>query len=824
MEGNEGELSKLRDEARETLRANLINHLKPLLLQLSKNGESNMSAIFGILKDIVNNIPNIADVSRSLITDNVREIVTDVIRGENVKKSIKKSASKFMSVVPDEKESHKFDVPRSKIKPGERPDNLESLDDDFENFNDDEINFPDENLDWPLPDTNNNIFADSIIDKIRKSADDIRRRWHNTFRGARIRAIQQPDDGGDDPDDLWTQIYLPGANRYINLNHKKLIALLIALGASIVTANEIVKSIRSGNTIKIEPSIIDKKNDKKNIPDTITPIEKPTMTFPERTKIIDAVNALPADQRGPMEQLLHDSEVQKIVEATPEAKDAPTKPKIIVRSVSELTPDSDEPGIVMKPEYAQYEAQINEYNAEYEKYKNNFTKNNLTAPESITQDMNQKRLKIMSLVNQGIEDTGIINKPREIEARISLEKARKVYVDSQREFDSNYKALQDAINSGASRHVIENLYIKLEDNRARLKKAKLDHVYNMNVDRYISSVNTRSFLTTDEIFPDDNPDEIAAFKRIQNLESHMDGQIDGNDAGDIYKNIMSQHVDRANYPSNLAYYNQREAVLKDLYGKIGQTLPDIKDDKFANKEDDPNTFVNLTDYDATQDQEEGLARAEVVDPAEYELFLSQKQSAQEQRKLFDQYSVVHPGHGLGTVQSNPVMRHAIRQDLKRFTNNYKSNHPYMVPTMHQQEMNAPQATQPLFVPVYQNEYGHVQMEDAYHNAYKGLTPVYMRSNNIREFENNRSVLFPEHQLSTYTPSPTKIQELRPTYGFGMPKSYKPSQNNNVLYKDKHTGYNFDGGTMRNDNFDDKPTKTRMNSSLNHRNVRSSRMR
>lgn len=780
--GDTGNLDAARKQARENLVASINERLKPIINTL-KRGHNNMKEIGAIILDIINSIPNIAQRSRTIITDTVKKVLLSAVRGEPLALT-----SQFFTV-ESESDSDDFD-----LDPVTEP-----SDDDLDlgdlGFNEPEIQLP------------------TMIDRIRASAAEIRARYQRIFRGARIqRAPPDPDDPGGDP-----VAVISVAGRRIRANYKNILALMIALGATAFSAKKIVDAVKEGKTVKIDPTNKDKtdeKDDDTTIPNNI-PTPMPHTDFPSTGRIVDAINALPADQRGPMEQLLRDSEKQQIIELGAKHDDSTIPNAPILGPINAHLMGPNQPAIEMTQRIKDlgFEDEVIAYNAEMVKYRRNFTDNHLTPPNSVKEDLIAKQKDLGERMQAAFISIAPISRKNEIAARTNLEDSRRAFVNSQAEFSETWAQLQALVASGASPAMIENLHVRLEDLRATMNKAQLNKEYADNVVRYKSSLNNRTFLVAGEVYPrPDNLTDIKTFNRIQQLEASLEGlEVADGPAYVHYVNAVSQTLNRSDFDSDQAYYQRRLEMLAKVYEDAGMDLPPpITIDAPVNVGDDPDSMVSFADYDKSIDEGEGLARAEVVDPAEASLFLSTNKQARDQQQVFDSFSRVQPGHGLGNPRTNPVMKHNIRADMLRFKNNPKGNLPYMVPTMATMEQRAPQRTQPMLVPVLQNEFGSIQFEDDYENSVMSnhLTYERQRTNNWDEWDNSHSIYHPELALSRYRARPTIIPELRMSgYNFGLGARGQPSKLPTSAYTDRVTGYNFNGGTMTNDNFDHKPTKT-----------------
>ena len=214
---------------------------------------------------------------------------------------------------------------------------------------------------------------------------------------------------------------------------------------------------------------------------------------------------------------------------------------------------------------------------------------------------------------------------------------------------------------------------------------------------------------------------------------------------------------------------------------------------------DHTTFV---DYEAVRgtDESEGLLRAEGIDPAEANLFLNTGKQARAQQRMWDSFSMVEPGHSLGSLGFNTIAQHNKQMYDKRFSKNFKiEQKPTIV-----RAYKADPKMQPRMVPIYQNDYGEVQFEDdtpqSDYQRRNQLTDERLHTDRWREYENANNIYQPEGRLMNYRREPVMIPEIR-THGYDryLPKE-RPSRNGGVVYKDSRGLYNYSGGTMPNDNF------------------------
>jgi len=226
-------------------------------------------------------------------------------------------------------------------------------------------------------------------------------------------------------------------------------------------------------------------------------------------------------------------------------------------------------------------------------------------------------------------------------------------------------------------------------------------------------------------------------------------------------------------------------------------------------EGDATDHTTFVDYETARgtDESEGLLRAEGVDPPEANLFLNTGKQARAQQKMWDNFSMVEPGHSLGSLGFNTIAQHNKREYDKRFSKNFKiEQKPSII-----RPFKAKKSAQPVMIPIYQNDYGNVQFEDdgpvADYQRRNQLTNERLHTDRWSEYENRNNIYQPESRLYGYERKPVEILELR-NHGYDYAlKTERPSRNGSVVYKDSRGLYNYSGGTLRNDEFDAKPTKT-----------------
>lgn len=217
-------------------------------------------------------------------------------------------------------------------------------------------------------------------------------------------------------------------------------------------------------------------------------------------------------------------------------------------------------------------------------------------------------------------------------------------------------------------------------------------------------------------------------------------------------------------------YDTRLTKLKEIYSKYSMELtpPEIADytipDSSSGLAEDPDTLVSFEDYDKTTDQGVGTLRAEFIDPAEADLFLSSSKEIAAERRRWDEYALVAPGFGLGGPQRNSLQAHNLREEQNRFTNTFKNPKPYTTDSRRTIERNHDRRDQPVFTPIYQNAYGDEKFDDANENMFVKngrvlFTSPNLKTNHISEWERPTSIYHPEFGLYYFKPKATPIGEV-----------------------------------------------------------------
>ena len=268
-------------------------------------------------------------------------------------------------------------------------------------------------------------------------------------------------------------------------------------------------------------------------------------------------------------------------------------------------------------------------------------------------------------------------------------------------------------------------------------------------------------------------------------------------------------------------YAIRNEIIKSTEALDTKLAQDVQP---AQPTDDADATVDFNKINSEIDTADlegvGTERASVVDPAEVSLFLNSDQEARRQQQLFDNFSRVAPGNGLGSLTSNLLRQTNAKTDAKQFSHTL-ANAPKYNPTLGREYQsphvvesqtalelkNRRNQAQPYMINTIQNNFGKIPWEEEGYRANRLMsshfTPERVSSANWRAWDNPYSIEHPELELDRYKFRPTHIPELRNDgYSFGL--HTKPSTQGNILYSNSQNGYNFTP-LMRDDSFGSKAT-------------------
>jgi hypothetical protein len=391
-----------------------------------------------------------------------------------------------------------------------------------------------------------------------------------------------------------------------------------------------------------------------------------------------------------------------------------------------------------------------------------------------------------------------------------------------------------------SRAEVNAQKIRVDELKSTLSKTKNEYDDILKVIAYGNQ--NRSNLNIPGDYTPTNVSQATIYNQIQQMEAAL--KTSNPEAFTEYSNkVRNMELSRPDSKYN-NYFENRLASIQDIYKTNNMPTPEIQtiDIRPLSEliSDDADTIVQFNkDIDVRLDEGSGTRRAAVKDPAEVKLFLSDDATARKQQVMFESFSRIAPGHGLGTMNFNTLRQHNSRTDRLQFAHtldtapkyNPNLNTPTMMypteldiskqdPNVKLQEFyryqdsvrNGP--TQAPFIPVYQSDFGRVEWEQdgIYGDKLMGVnrnkssfTPERITSNIWSDYDNPSSIYHPELALrnSLYRSDvfrPVQILETK-QQGFymGQPSTMRPSQQSNILIANDKTGINYTP-LMRNDMF------------------------
>jgi hypothetical protein len=391
--------------------------------------------------------------------------------------------------------------------------------------------------------------------------------------------------------------------------------------------------------------------------------------------------------------------------------------------------------------------------------------------------------------------------------------------DLMKNAQSNYNSILASIEAGGNGYNINDLYTRLEENRSLFLKTKDKYLYEQNQNKL--GANPTSMLDDYdyEKLPKSQEDTLK-FRQLQAVEKAVKSNPEA------YSDYTSwlESATNANELSPAEYYDGRLLLLKetarqhDLTDLYDKALTDLEDgEEHVVEFDRPQDSTGIQSMGEDAEGVEHEWRSDIIDPAEAKLFLSDAREVQEEKKRWDEYSMVMPGHGLGTPSTNGLIRQNMRDHQKRFSNNYKTGdklkpygpqHPCRVPTKSSVDRRSHgNANQTQFYNIYQSD---DIFEDAFENAsMQHFTAPYPRSNKFSAWENSRSNFHPDScQYNAPKRHAVTIPEIRNSGAyFGAPSGYVPSRQGGVRTDQQNAMYGYPRyglETANNSDFHKKP--------------------
>ena len=429
-------------------------------------------------------------------------------------------------------------------------------------------------------------------------------------------------------------------------------------------------------------------------------------------------------------------------------------------------------------------------------------------------------------------------------ARVAADKntndqASVAFTTAQRNYNIDYKRLMDAIASG-DQSVIGDLHAQLAVDKQNVVDAKRALDAAVTQVGYGDALSSNLRDQTLEHFPV-GTSESAIFNRIQQLER---GIAENDDMLKQYNEELPT-LDK----HSPTYFVDREFMLTSIYAQSNQPKPTITEMAIPElgvlEGDDLDSRVDFNkDIDVRDNEGEGMARADVVDPAEVRLFLNSGPAAKEQQKMFTEFSKIAPGHGLGSMQFNTLRQANAKMEAKQYAHTLQSaprfnptlgrryQSPYITTTVAAQELLQRQTkpqNQPMMIPTVQGEFGKIawEVDGARGNGLMGnhFTNERLHTNRWSEWDNPYNIEQPELSLDRYQYRGVPIQQPRMNgYDYGVPQA-QPSTQGNILLSNRLNGYNFTP-LMRDDDFDKKgkPVVVKSNIDTYNQRIGSSRMK
>jgi hypothetical protein len=341
------------------------------------------------------------------------------------------------------------------------------------------------------------------------------------------------------------------------------------------------------------------------------------------------------------------------------------------------------------------------------------------------------------------------------------QQSQKEYMRSKQQFLDSVAALKQAQVSGAPPHKLSQLYNQLETNRLHYETSRVK--YETMADNYKHSLSGRtSYLAdmTDETLPN-TTEEIAKFDRLQSVERVLQNNPDALKFYNEQVKAMNQGFGSTPMQS----YDDRMTLLKSISGKynLANEYEDaVNSDLHVQVQDlgeDPSTIVNFEQ--GGEDIGKSTERANFIDPAERELFMTEKRDRILEQKRWEDFSLVQPWNGLGTPRTNPLLDHQVQEYMTRYGNTTKvpKPTPYQMRNLpcHRDQIIRSRELQPsrsdiAFIPTIQATFGREIWEDEQSiptNDFGTQRALFTRNDN--DLPNNEWETWYPNKGSTYHP-------------------------------------------------------------------------
>jgi hypothetical protein len=370
------------------------------------------------------------------------------------------------------------------------------------------------------------------------------------------------------------------------------------------------------------------------------------------------------------------------------------------------------------------------------------------------------------------------------------ENQQKELINKEQSFLSTLEELKQAKDAGVTGSRLEELYAHLEDLRVDLK-AQEAATYDAR-DSYLTAKDEPIPITFTEFGGSQLPEKVQLTQNL--IDKGLADTIDD------YNRLVDEYTEAHNSgdADRLSLATSQLTTARDALTS-GAKAEGILPDRLDGIEDDPETFVDIPDSAGNVgvlDKGEGVLAAEIVDPAEADLFLQKPEEIIKETNAWNAYSMVDPGFGLGNARQNPLYKENIVSDMRRFKNAYKLPvRPKKQPTANQIYNNVkPRNQQPVFTPIYMGAFGKDKFEDEFHDPYMKnkkaiFTNPYLPTNNVNAWENPRSIYHPEYALYSYKPQAVSIGETsKPAEYRYTDARYNMTNGVNTFKENKLYGY------------------------------------
>jgi hypothetical protein len=383
------------------------------------------------------------------------------------------------------------------------------------------------------------------------------------------------------------------------------------------------------------------------------------------------------------------------------------------------------------------------------------------------------------------------------------------YVRSKQDFLSAVAALKQAKMSGATPHAQSQLYNDLETKRLHYERSRTS--YETMADNYKHALSGRTSFLADmtlERLPD-GVDEAAEFDRLQEVERVLQHNPDALKA---YNDGVTLMNTGGFGTTNTQNYAERMDLLKSISGKYnlsGEYEDAVNRNIHVQVQDageDPSTVVEFKE--GSEDVGKSTERANFIDPAERELFMTDKRDRLLEQKRWEEFSLVQPWNGLGTPRTNPLLDHQVQEYMTRYGNttkgymptpndmrNLQSNRCRMIQAREQQPNYQADIA---FIPTIQASYGREVWENEFAIPTTNFqTQEAMFTRNDNNLPNNRWSTYYPQQGNTYHPD---IMIDRHNFDPSVGPTLKQNSNRRSVYYGVTPAFNEQYGSQQTSTF------------------------